>query len=486
MKLVLRKLDLEGTDHLESLVAENIDGIEPGLRVVDSRVLLGHATIDIVATDADGAPVMFVVNRIAEAFQRKLKQLNFTAVDCVEFRHFDVNGVPAVYFETVANVRRGAAPVVSSGPVPTAKGRSSRRDAPEGVSGGAEPRKIRFIDVPSGPTRAAEPAPVAAALIHTNGNGRHGEAAHKAAKIIAIPEPTPTIVATAPAAVRELTPAPVIPMIAAPPAVAREPDPLPVTRVIAAPVAPAPIAIAPIEPEEEVVETVEPVAPEPIEIDPVEPIAAVPDEPILTLEIEERPLPFVAPEPAAVAPIAAPIAAAPEPVAAVAEAPVTASPEPIAIAPQPALVQPKPVAPATAPVIAEPVIAAPAAAAIPVAMEPLRLGLAAVLNSQPVAPGPKPVTPKSVTPKSVTPKSVTPAPAAAASAAPARPATPGEAAAETGEDGGKPTDEVERTRFLFSQAIKGSAGQEIGGLQLPKDGTLTRQWIEFLNQLSAK
>src|SRR5947209_537803 len=131
MGLCLRKLAVEDIETLQKLVVENIDGIEPGLTVIDSRILLGHAAIDLVAQDADGEAVLvalgfkadeslllrvveasswcteypeaikrhypslevsedrpprvvFVVERVSESFQRKIKQLNLDAVDAIE------------------------------------------------------------------------------------------------------------------------------------------------------------------------------------------------------------------------------------------------------------------------------------------------------------------------------------------------------------------------------------------------------------------
>jgi hypothetical protein len=50
--------------------------------------------------------LMFVVERMPDAFHRKIKQLGFPEVDCVEFRYLDVDGTPAAYFETLARLRR--------------------------------------------------------------------------------------------------------------------------------------------------------------------------------------------------------------------------------------------------------------------------------------------------------------------------------------------------------------------------------------------
>lgn len=155
MRLVVKKLEIADLGQLQSLVIEHLDGIESGLTVIDSRLLLGHATMDIVALDADGTLVlvtagftadeemllkaveayswcleypdairrlypsveisaarpprlMFVVERLPDAFHRKIKQLGFSEVDCVEFRYLDMSGTPAAYFDTIARLRRGS------------------------------------------------------------------------------------------------------------------------------------------------------------------------------------------------------------------------------------------------------------------------------------------------------------------------------------------------------------------------------------------
>jgi hypothetical protein len=174
MRLEVRKRQVADVSTMGTLVAEHVDAIEPGLTVIDSRLLLGHATIDLVARDVDGSLVLmalgvrgdegmllrvvdayswcleypesvqrhyptleisegrpprvvFVMTRVPESFQRKVKQLSFPSVDAVELHYIDVNGVPAVYFDLVAQIRRGphgapepiarnAAAPVSAGP----------------------------------------------------------------------------------------------------------------------------------------------------------------------------------------------------------------------------------------------------------------------------------------------------------------------------------------------------------------------------------
>jgi hypothetical protein len=156
MRAAVRKLRVEDVEKLQALVVENFDAIEPGLTVLDARLLLGHATIDVIGVDSVGTLVLgavgfsanedmllkaveayswcleypealvrlypscqlsedrpprllFVVERMPDAFHRKIKQLGFPEVDCVEFRHLEFDGVPAVYFESLLRLRRGAA-----------------------------------------------------------------------------------------------------------------------------------------------------------------------------------------------------------------------------------------------------------------------------------------------------------------------------------------------------------------------------------------
>ncbi|MBI4638025.1 MAG: hypothetical protein HY727_16945 [Candidatus Rokubacteria bacterium] len=166
MRHTVRKLEVEGLEQLRQLVSENLDGIEPGLTVIDSRLLLGHATVDLVALDAKrslvlillgttadermlltamdayawcleypdtisrlypmasvvpgrAAHVIFVVEHVADAFARRVRQLNVPEIDCVEFRHLDVDGTPAAYFDVIERIRR-AAPTGPVAPSPVA------------------------------------------------------------------------------------------------------------------------------------------------------------------------------------------------------------------------------------------------------------------------------------------------------------------------------------------------------------------------------
>lgn len=156
MRPTFKKLEVKDIGDLEKLVAENVEGIESGLKVIDSRLLLGNAAIDLVGLDAKGSLVLialdftadeglllrvmdacswcleypdtfrrlypmaqispgrpprilFIVERLTDSFMRRVKQLSFLEIDCLEFRHLEVNGASALYFDLVQRLRRSEA-----------------------------------------------------------------------------------------------------------------------------------------------------------------------------------------------------------------------------------------------------------------------------------------------------------------------------------------------------------------------------------------
>ena len=158
MRPTFKKLEVKDIGSFERLVAENVEGIEPGLKIVDSRLLLGQAAIDLVGLDAKGSltlialdfsadeglllrvmdayswcleypdtlrrlypmaqlstsrppRILFIVERLTDSFLRRIKQLSFLEIDCLEFRHLEVNGASVVYFDHVERLRK---PVVDS------------------------------------------------------------------------------------------------------------------------------------------------------------------------------------------------------------------------------------------------------------------------------------------------------------------------------------------------------------------------------------
>jgi hypothetical protein len=629
MKLVATKLEMESVGKMSKLVIENIDAIASDLTVLDSRLLLGNASIDVVALDATGSlvlvaidrtsdeqlllkaveayswcleypeavrrlypaaevsvsrppRVMFVVERMSDAFHRKVKQLGFPEVDCVEFRHLAIDGAEAVHFDTVVRLRRAAlvaedtrsaTPVSTPAPshdnaAPAARATSVKlqrllnADAPAASTPGhAEPPVERpLAERPTAsttPSAAARESGVVVSMV--NRAGRHAATRHDELAVTRRPvrdahlaEPVGSITLE-PAAVVALAPEPVAgPQVALPEPVfsvapVLEPivDPEPISAPVLESAAP-PHPIRSAEPTVTAAAVSELAVESPIVAEPVVAVVRAP-EPVAVA---------AAPEPMVVAPAAEPVTAVvptPEPVGHVPPAPepviaVVPAPEPIAVVPEVAMIEPEPnVAPEPAvairpvsEVIAEPepvTAPEPAVAALPVsepiaataASEPPRISFAdlskellaaqsverkAVSASKPVVPT-RPVEPV-----------VSIKPAAAASsqrvslADLSKELLGAAASVRTPHTNGptplrlqvppvvEPPQVGQMTRSVLEQTESADAEpdvtatppgpaatsdgskvqdlpQEFEGLKFPGDGVLTRQWMEFLNQMTA-
>ncbi len=462
MRPTFRKLEVRDIGNLERLVADNSEGVEPGLKIVDSRLLLGQAAIDLVGLDgkdslvlialdfsaddglllrvmdayswcleypdtlrrlypmaqASARPprILFIVEKATDAFLRRIKQLSFLEIDCFEFRHLEVNGTSVVYFDLVERLRKSVVESAIDAPAPAAPAqpvdarvepRVARVEEPRvelRVEPRIEPRVERVEPRVEDVKPAIErPAPV------------------KTREQVIAPKPVdpPSAVAAEPIRFEPAVAAPAVP----------EPA-VPVAAIVSAPApiveAPRAVVEAPAPPVLEFqslkLETTSvPVAPEPA--------FGMPAEPALALEsIESTSRPHTnghVPQPAVAPVVEEPVAA---PVVAV------ASPPPVAPAPAPAPVMPMEPAPAPAP----PVWAKP--------------------GSQPN--GTRPQFFAHAT-KSTAPVE---APAlVAAVVATAEPATQ-PAASKVG--------------------LEVDDRPELESLSFPKDG-LSRQWLEFLSQLGA-
>ena len=476
MRPTFRKLEVKDIGNLERLVADNIDGVEPGLKVVDSRLLLGQAAVDLVGLDSkdslvlialdfsadDGLllrvmdayswcleypdtlrrlypmaqatsrppRILFVVEKMTDAFLRRVKQLSFLEIDCFEFRYLEVNGASVVYFDLVERLRKSVVdapsevaapaaarpdPVVPSPVVPRVEHRVELRVEPR-IEQRIEPRV-------ESPVEPAKPALAWATRVESREPVSEPRRVEPVKAVVAEPirlEPT-AVVAAAPEPV-----APVVAVSSAPAPVEPEPSVVAEVKVEAAIVPPTPVIVT--------------AAPEPIVVAP-EPIVTMPVEPALALEAIETTSTradtngHVAEPDAVVAPVTetAPRVTAPveEPIAVAPAAPVPAAPE---AAPAPVVrVEPAPAAVAPTPVWAKP-------------------------GAQ--ANGTKPHFFAHAT-KSTSPVE---APAmVAVVAATAEPASP-PAASKVG--------------------LEVDDHPELESLSFPKDG-LSRQWLEFLSQLGA-
>jgi hypothetical protein len=147
MKLTFKRREVSDLQHLRTLVADNCDAMESGLKILASNLNLGRTNVEIAALDAQQCPVLFVLGltaddamlvraleayawcleypesvqrlvpastqlgwpprivfvaeRLLEAFVRKMRLLNFSAVDCFEFRYVEANGTTGFYLDRV-------------------------------------------------------------------------------------------------------------------------------------------------------------------------------------------------------------------------------------------------------------------------------------------------------------------------------------------------------------------------------------------------
>jgi len=103
--------------------------------------------------------ILFIVERLSESFMRRIKALSFLEIDCLEFRHLEVNGTSALYFELVQRLRKS---VATEGPSPEpAAGQTPGpmlTPPPPATDPGVPP-----ASVPPAPQASAAPAPRPAA-----------------------------------------------------------------------------------------------------------------------------------------------------------------------------------------------------------------------------------------------------------------------------------------------------------------------------------
>ena len=544
MKLVVRKLEIPDLGQLQSLVIEHLDSIEPGLTVLDSRLLLGHANVDIVALDAEGALVlvtagftadedmllkaveayswcleypdairrlypsvdvstarpprlMFIVERLPDAFHRKIKQLGFSEVDCVEFRHLDINGTPAVYFDTLARLRRGSA-LAEFQPAPIARRVSEpqMRRAPEPMIAERQVEKNvehgdKVVQLVAGANSARATSVRLQKMLNTNGQSHANGgapvieiAARTASALPRIEAPTPSVATAAAIVEPVLEPVPMAAPTSTlePPHVETQPSEeealeladdaivaavqgeielaaVEDAKVAESPAPEAEPAVAVAEPIERVMLSEAIAAPEPVAVETPAPEA--PEPRISFAEIANELLGALTKTKASTAaPKASATAEEDKGVESQAEvsAPVVEEPAVAAVAPKPTFTAPKPVAPALKPVA--PVIKPVTPATKPIAPAPKPI----VPPAKPIAPAPKTIVPPAK------PVVAAPKPAAAASKPAAATAKPAAAQAEPA----APTETP-------AQALP----QEFEGLKFPNDGVLTRQWMEFLNQMAS-
>ena len=188
MKLTFKRREVSDLQHLRALVSDNSDAMEPGLKILASNLNLGRTTVDLAAIDAQDRPVLFVLGltaddamlvraleayawcleypesiqrlvpasvrpgwpprivfvaeRLLEAFVRKMRLLNFSAVDCFEFRYVEANGTAGFYLDRVdwaPGVAESATPRSDRAALPVVEERVELREEPR-IAPREEPR----------------------------------------------------------------------------------------------------------------------------------------------------------------------------------------------------------------------------------------------------------------------------------------------------------------------------------------------------------
>jgi hypothetical protein len=490
MRPTFRKLEVKDIGSLERLVAENAEGVEPGLKIVDSRLLLGQAAIDLVGLDSKGSLVLialdfsaddglllrvmdayswcleypdtlrrlypmaqassrpprilFILEKMTDAFARRIKQLSFLEIDCFEYRHLEVNGASVVYFDLVERLRKivestngdqphsSPTPVAAAAAPAVAPAWEVARVAPV-VERPVEPVKVQPVKV-----EPVKSEPVKAAIEWPRPQAPSEPTRVDPPKAVA-PEPVPVELSVGTA----VAPEPIAPVSAAPSA----PAPVAEPKIVEIPTPPAVS-------EFQSVNLVGASAPMP-QPAPAPVATLAPAEPALALESIQN-TSTLAPKNGHVSePAAALVIETTSQVSVPVEEPIAAAP---AVVAAPTLIE-EPVAP--------PVVAAPPVAAPPVVPAPILA---------PAAPAPAVQAPVWAKPISQ------PAGGRQFFAQSTKGAAPVEAPAMVAA--------VAATAEPASQPAASKVGLEVDdrpeleSLSFPKDG-LSRQWLEFLSQLGA-
>src|SRR5262249_8800454 len=147
MTLTFKRREVSDLQHLRTLVSDNVDAVEQGVKILASNLNLGRTNVELAALDSRNCPILFVLGltaddamlvraleayawcleypesvqrlvpanlqlgwpprivfvaeRLLEAFTRKMRLLNFCAVDCFEFRYVEANGTTGFYLDRV-------------------------------------------------------------------------------------------------------------------------------------------------------------------------------------------------------------------------------------------------------------------------------------------------------------------------------------------------------------------------------------------------
>lgn len=211
-----KRREVTDLQHLRTLVADNADAMEPDVKILASNLNLGRTTVELAALDSSNVPVIFVLGltaddamlvraleayawcleypeslqrlvpsrtqlgwpprivfvaeRLLEAFVRKLRLLNFSSVDCFEFRYVEANGTTGFYLNRVdwapaesgaekapARRERPEAPRVEEEIAPPEKPRVAPREDPRLVLLRDEPQEEPLQELEEARDEVEEP-----------------------------------------------------------------------------------------------------------------------------------------------------------------------------------------------------------------------------------------------------------------------------------------------------------------------------------------
>src|SRR5262249_8316289 len=59
MTLTFKRREVSDLQHLRTLVSDNVDAMEPGLKILASNLNLGRTNVELAARDARNSPILF-------------------------------------------------------------------------------------------------------------------------------------------------------------------------------------------------------------------------------------------------------------------------------------------------------------------------------------------------------------------------------------------------------------------------------------------
>src|SRR5262249_56807682 len=66
MKLTFKRREVSALQHLRTLVSDNVDAMEPGVKILASSLNLGRTNVELAALDSRNCPILFVLGLTAD------------------------------------------------------------------------------------------------------------------------------------------------------------------------------------------------------------------------------------------------------------------------------------------------------------------------------------------------------------------------------------------------------------------------------------